>query len=156
MAQPRRFALLAVAVVAFASNACVVHTVGKRTVHTAYVIDGRDPESVTCLDRCFQAAPAERPESDDEVADLKHSRERALRIAKCARRCPGVQTRPNEMCAEGVAGDGDASQTATCRDYVHDEPIRAANPVGIVGVAIGAVALIALAIAIVRNGIPMG
>jgi hypothetical protein len=82
----------------------------------------------------------------DTTEDLKSSRDQAKKVAKCARGCPGVESRSDATCPE--AGDGESSP---CWDFVHKEPIREANPVGIAAVALGAAALTALVIAILTG-----
>jgi hypothetical protein len=88
---------------------------------------------------------------DEPVAgtrDLKISRDRAKRVTKCVRRCPGVECRSNEPCPEDT--DREASP---CWDYVHEERIREVNPVAIVGIALGAAALTAFTVALVTGRI---
>jgi hypothetical protein len=147
----RRTAIVAAMSVALSSNACVVHTVGTKTVHTAYIADGSSPESISCLDRCRVAAGPQRL-LEDTTEDLESSRDQAKIVGKCARKCPGVESRSNATCPEGGGGE-----SSSCWDIAHKEPIREANPVAIVAVALGAAALTAYLIALVtgRASIPM-
>jgi hypothetical protein len=103
------------------------------------VADNRNPESAACLDQCLSEASA--AESTDDPDDVKRSKGRAKQVAKCARRCPGVERRPNQSCAAPI--EGEVSQ---CRNYVHEEAIREANPVGIVAVSLAAAAVITISV----------
>jgi hypothetical protein len=133
--------IVAAASAALSCSACVVRTAGTRTVHTAYVADG-SPESMSCLDQCVATADEERGE---ETADIKRSQEQDKKLTRCVRKCPGVERRPNETCPDG-------SEASRCRDHPHQEAIREANPVGIVGVSLGAAALITLSVVCVVAG----
>jgi hypothetical protein len=86
----------------------------------------------------------------EEATDSSRSRDRAKKVAKCARQCPGVESRPNETCAAGAE-----RASEPCRDYTHEEPVREVNPEGVVAVAIGAAALTALMILWVARGMPV-
>jgi hypothetical protein len=147
----QRTAVVGVMGVAFSSNACVVHTVGTKIVHTAYIADGNSSESTSCLDRCRMAAGPQRL-LEDTTEDLETSREQAKSVGKCVRRCPGVESRSNATCLEPGGGE-----SSSCWDFVHKEPIREANPVAIVAIALGAAALTAYVVALLvgKASIPM-
>jgi hypothetical protein len=125
------------------TTGCVTRTVGVRIRHTAYVADGSSAEARECVDRCVAEARETPSTSDGGAVD-----EAQKRLARCANRCPGVAVVPETTCA-----DATRAANTSCAERVESVKVREANPVGIAGVALGGVALIAFTILFVTGNV---